>query len=56
MKSINPSFYVINYQSGGFVIISADKRVNPILAFSKTDTFDYNQAKNQNGIGFWLAE
>jgi len=31
--------YIINYENGGFVIVSADKRVTPILAFSETNNF-----------------
>ncbi len=33
------SFYIVNYQEGGFLILSADKRTNPVLAFSESDTF-----------------
>lgn len=36
----NPYFYAINYESGGFAIISADKRVMPILGFSDKGKFD----------------
>lgn len=49
-------YYIINYVGGGYVIISADDRVNPILAFSESNKFDYNTAKTQNGIGLWLNE
>lgn len=52
----NIVYYIINYVGGGYVIISADDRVNPILAFSENNTFDYNKAKTQNGIGLWLNE
>jgi len=32
-------YYIFNFESGGFVIVSGDKRANPILAFSTTNTF-----------------
>ncbi|MGL5113387.1 MAG: C10 family peptidase [Flavobacterium sp.] len=35
-----PYFYVFNYKNGGWVIISSDKRMMPILAYSKTGTFN----------------
>ena len=31
-NAASPSLYIINYAGGGFVVIPADKRVNPILA------------------------
>ena len=31
-------YYIINFESGGFVIVSGDKRANPILAFSTKNT------------------
>ena len=31
------TLYIINYEDGGFVIISADDRVQPILAYSETN-------------------
>lgn len=38
-----PIYYVINYNEGGFVIVSADKRAIPILAFSETNIFPVNK-------------
>jgi hypothetical protein len=35
-----PSIYTINFQGGGFVLVSADKRQAPILAYSDTGRFD----------------
>lgn len=34
-----PSFYVVNFESEGFVIVAGDDRVQPILAFSDEGTF-----------------
>lgn len=32
-------YYVINYQGGGFTVISAEKKMMPIIAFSETNDF-----------------
>lgn len=34
-----PVYYVISYNEGGFVIVSAEKKTMPILAFSETNIF-----------------
>lgn len=47
-------YYIANYQGGGFVIISADNRLDPILALSEENTFNYSSAKLKSGIGMWL--
>lgn len=41
-KTANPAvhFYVFNREGGGFVIVSADRRCRPVLAYSTTATFD----------------
>lgn len=52
----NIVYYIVNYKSGGYLIIAADDRINPILAMSETNSFDYDKAKQQNGISFWLEE
>lgn len=36
-------FYVVNIGDEGFVIVAADSRVTPILAYSTTSTFDAGQ-------------
>jgi len=36
------TFYVFIYESGGFVIVSADDAAIPVLGYSTTDTFDKN--------------
>lgn len=50
----NPSFYIFNYEGGGYAIVSADKRVQPILAYS-----DKGYLKNSGdispGAGNWLT-
>lgn len=39
----NTSFYVINYESGGFVLLSSDKRIKPVLAYSDNGYFPINK-------------
>ncbi|RAW00823.1 C10 family peptidase [Pseudochryseolinea flava] len=34
-----PLYYIITYKEGGFVIVSAEKKTMPILAFSETSNF-----------------
>jgi len=36
-------YYIFNFESGGCVIIAGDKRANPILAFSTTNTFTVDE-------------
>jgi hypothetical protein len=44
----NPLFYVVYLAPTGFVIVSADDLIEPIIAFLPTGTFDYSQ-KNPLG-------
>ncbi len=39
-ESGEPIYYVVYLQSGGFVIVSANDMVEPIIAFSDSDTYD----------------
>lgn len=48
-------FYVINYQEGGFVILSADKRIEPVLAFSSTSSFPVDSEFYPSGLVDWLS-
>lgn len=50
-----PSFYVINYENKeGFTIVSAEKKVNPILAFSDTGNFSLNNL--DIGTSLWTND
>lgn len=52
----NPSFYVINYVDSGFVIVSGDDRLMPVLAFSNSGSFPVKE--NQvypNGLVKWMS-
>ncbi|MCB2197430.1 MAG: C10 family peptidase [Bacteroidetes bacterium] len=46
--------YVINYENGGFIILSADKRAYPILAFSETSFFDVDLDKFPFELSNWM--
>lgn len=50
------AFYVINYKGGGFMILSADKRVDPVMAVSETSTFPVNEALYPEGLVDWMTE
>ncbi|RZJ49425.1 MAG: hypothetical protein EOO44_18285 [Flavobacterium sp.] len=41
-------FYVINYFEGGFVILSADNRTQPIIGFSEDNKFVLDDGKDQS--------
>ena len=51
----NTSYYIINYKNGGFVLIAADNRADPILAFSYSKKFPLNESKYPNGLVEWLV-
>ena len=37
-----PSLYVFNIEGGGFVVVSAEEKVKPVLAYSEKGSFDAN--------------
>lgn len=49
-----PTSYVVNYKGGGFIILSADRRLEPILAFSDNGSFPVEQATKLGGVSDWL--
>lgn len=49
------AFYVINYKGGGFMLLAADKRVNPVLAVSETSTFPVNESLYPEGLVEWMT-
>jgi len=48
--------YIINYSGGGFVIMPADKRIQPILAYSVSNEFSYDESLIPDGLKFWLND
>lgn len=50
------SFYIINYNEGGFIILSADKRIEPIIGYSENGKFDINEDLYPLGLKFWIKD
>ena len=46
-----PALYVFNYKEGGFSVISANKHLLPVLAYSTTST--YANSNKPGGLLFW---
>lgn len=55
-NSLEASYYILNYENGGFAIISADNRLIPILAFSETSSFQTDSWQYPGGLVEWLYE
>ncbi len=51
---IKPTMYLFKYEDGGFVIISADKRMSPVLAYSKFGDFVLNEEEMPPGLVDWI--
>ncbi len=49
-------YYITNYENGGFVIISADNRLDPIFAYSESNTFTVNSDDYPKGLVNWLGD
>lgn len=50
------SFYIINYIEGGFILLSADNRTQPILAYSENGKFEPNEDFYPLGLKFWMKD
>lgn len=56
-RSSDPLFYVVNYDNGGFAIISGDKRIEPVLAYSKHSNFPIEDKMSlPPGLVDWLED
>ncbi len=49
----NIAMYVINYQGGGFLIISATQKEHPILAYSYTDNYPVDIKNSNHPANLW---
>lgn len=47
-------YHVFNFENGGFVLVAGDKRVQPILAYSLTNTFALDNANP--AVDFWINQ
>ncbi len=48
--------YIVNYSNGGFMMISADNRLNPILAYSESNSFAVDENMYPVGLKTWLND
>ena len=53
-SSNQPLLHVINYDRGGFAIVSADDRLQPIQAYSESGSFDCNEENYPLGLKIWV--
>ena len=53
-KENKPAFYIMNYKSGGYVILSADIRMGPILSISGIGVFEIKD-DYPKGLNIWMA-
>ncbi len=51
----NPAFYIVNYDVGGFIILSADDRVEPIRTFSLHEKFSLDLGSYPSSLVEWLS-
>lgn len=53
-KEESPLLHVINYNCGGFAIISADMRLMPVQAYSPTGCFNDDENSYPLGLKIWI--
>lgn len=49
-------FYIVNYEEGGFIILSSDKRSIPVLAYSTENNFVVDENSYPPGLRFWMDD
>lgn len=54
--NVENAFYVINYNEGGFVIIAADDRVSPMLAYADEGKFSADINQIPEPVLSWMEE
>ncbi len=50
------TMHIINYEGNGFIIVSGDKRITPVLAYSDDSTFPTDGQLIPAGLSLWLQE
>lgn len=53
-KNGKTDLYILNYQHGGFVLLTVDKRMPPILAYSDQNTSPTDSKSCPGGLSSWL--
>lgn len=58
IKNVNgkTAFYVINYNEGGFILLSSDYRTPPILGFSFDNNFNVDENLFPEGLKYWVND
>lgn len=58
IKDINGGvlFYIVNYEEGGFIILSSDKRSIPVLAYSTENNFVVDENSYPPGLRLWMDD
>lgn len=52
-----PSMYLVNFEDGGYTIVSASRKYYPILAYSETNTMSIKDLTTLNdGLSIWIEE
>ena len=52
-KNNKPAYHIVNYEKGGFVILSADIRLGPVLSISEMGYFEVNE-EYPEGLNSWM--
>lgn len=52
--NVNPSYYIFNYVGGGYSVIAADRRVEPVLAYAEKGHFA-TSGTLPSGLMDWLT-
>lgn len=50
-----PAYYIFNYKDGGYIILAADRRVEPVLAYSETGSYQ-KSGVIPYGLTIWLTK
>ena len=53
-KESKPAFYIMNYEKGGHIILSADIRMGPILSISEIGSFEISD-EYPEGLNIWMS-
>ena len=54
VKGSQPIMHVVNYEDGGFVVISGDNRIEPLLAYSENGYFAEGEINYPEGLKHWI--
>lgn len=54
-EQTKPAYYICNYQGGGYIILAGDRRVEPVLAYSETGTYQKSGVL-PHGLTVWLTK